>query len=495
MFSFIKGLFGIKPLKIPKGKTTPDNLRTSDTVPVAANVESFYTTDLENYRYRNPDEALLYLSKYDPDVSNAMIALIANVNTEVSFVARKVDGRIDKAATKKLIKIINTWDKYNLTKSGWDNKFSLDALINSFVKYAFIRGGVAFEVELDKSRMPVNIWLIDPLNVKFLHPSPNVFVPAIKDSKGDYIKLDIPTFFYEVLIPEADSPYASSTIYSVLESIFFSLEVVRDLRRIVKKFGYQKYKAKVLIDVMVKNAPASVRMDSRKLEEYVKSKFLEVQNTLATTRPEDALVFSDFVDVDILDTKAEAKLDFRPIIEILDQKISSSLKTLPTILGRTIGKSGASKEEIVLYAKIIKMYQKHTALALSKLFTLMLRLNGSQSWADVVFKPVDLRSETEVENHKTMRHKRLVEAVQLGWLNDYEACFQLYGRLPEQESGIFGKYLELNTKQGSGDFPVTGVGSDSPYNSEPAVQERRNDNEDIVEQGGEPSENKEVTGT
>ena len=470
-------------------KQTPDLNPISSTAPLQKPNSALYKTLIKDFRYSSPDELLLKLSKAHPDVSNALVALMANVNTRISFVARKIDGSIDKSATKALMKILNTWENYPFDPNKWDYKQPLNSIINGLVKYAFVRGAVSCEIELNNRREPVNIHLIDPITVDFLHPRENVYVPAMKDAQGRYVKLDIPTFFYEVLVPEASTPYGESLILSVLETVFFSMEVIRDLERVIKKFGYPRYSAKVLIDILIKNAPPAIKLDKVKLSNYIKEKMNEIKSGLADTKPEEAFIFPDFVDLSLIESSSEAKIDFRPIIEILDQQISASLKTLPTILGRTIGKSGASQEEVVLYTKIIKMYQRHIASTLGKIFTMFLRLNGKKSFVEVRFAPVDLRSEAEIENHKIMKQKRFIEAVKLGWVDDYEACFELYGVLPKQESEIFGKYLELENSQLFD--RIKGEGGDSPYTSgvDETDRTRRNTDEDILEEGEEPKPN------
>jgi hypothetical protein len=235
-------------------------------------------------------------------------------------------------------------------------------------------------------------------------------------------------------------------------------------------------------------------MDAKKLAEFINSKYSEIDGQLRESNPEDALIHLDYVDVSLLESRAGTgvSVDFRPIIQVLDQKISSALKTLPTILGRTIGANGASKEEIVLYTKIIKMYQKHVATTLSKIFTLVLRLNGSKSFAKFVFEPVSLRSDQEVENHLMMKQKRLIEAISMKWITDNEASFEMYGRPAKEDSGVYGMYLLMNGGSGVTKDPL-GIG-DSPVNTgaEPSRGSTVS-NEEIIERGQEPSPTGEVT--
>jgi hypothetical protein len=179
-----------------------------------------------------------------------------------------------------------------------------------------------------------------------------------------------------------------------------------------------------------------------------------------------------------------------PIIKILDQRVSSALKTMPTVLGRTLATGSSGQVEAVIYTKFVKFYQKFVADTLSKMFTLALRLNGSPSHVQFYFDFVSLRADQELETMYIQKQKRLIEAVKLGWLEPDEAAFQLYHDLPVDPSKmakIHGQYIELDTKLGlSGDRMGNG-GTPMNTDAEEDPKGTTRDTEDIVGEGQEPS--------
>jgi len=482
--------FAIKKLKAKSKRVVPPTFKVSDNK-ISPTTTPYFMTSLEDLRYNSIDDSLWLLSQYDPDVSNAVQALMANVNTSWYPVVYTPEGEIDLKGYKKLITLINNWNYY-YNISTWDRQHTLDSIINGMVKTAMVRGGVCAELELDGSRTPINLHIIDPKRIYFKQLKPNIFTPFV-ESEDKEIALDYPTFFYEPLIPQPDDPYVYSPIVAVLEVIFFSLSVIRDLQGFMKRAGTPKFDVKVLYDTLMKAAPASVRIDPVALQKFVNDKFTEIDTALREANPEDALIHLDYVEVSLLESTngTASNVDFRPIIEILDQKVSAALKTLPTILGRTIGSSGASKEEIVLYTKIIKMYQKHIATTLSKIFTVILRLNGSKSFVKFKFEPVSLRSDQEVENHLMMKQKRLIEAVSLKWMTDDEAAFEMYGRPAKEESGVYGMYMVINGNKGVTQDPL-GLGDDPSSSGTEKTKDSTVDNEEVVARGQEPSATGEV---
>lgn len=466
---------------------------------LSQDLKSFYATDLADFRYESDlNQSLLNLSKYDPDVSQALQSIIAVSHTKYRYMCYTPDGAIDRRAFFTLRKILLDLDYYYWQK-GYDWTTPLDAFINTQFKFAWLRGACASELVLGSDRSLLNPAPIDPYYVKWRQTVPNVYTPYMEDKSGGStveVSMDIPNFFFSTVTPDPGEPMPTSPILSVLENIFFSLQVLRDLQKVCNRVGFTRYYVSVVHEALIKSMPQSVRNDVMKQNAYIDDIFTQIRNELEDVNPEDAVILSDYAKLDTLEAKAQSNLEvsFEPIIRILDQKVSSGLKTLPTILGRTLAKGSDGKTESIIYSKFAGMYQRCVADHLSRMFTLALRLNGSKAHCRFEFEPINLRPDSELENQYVMKQKRCIELVKLGVITMDELSYELTGTIPQTDvnyAKIYGKYIETDTK-----FTLTTEEGDDPSNAngEEDPQSRRNDNEDIVAEGGTPKPSNETEG-
>lgn len=406
--------------------TGPDRIDASN--PIYREERGYHRIDLTNYRYaKSADEMLKLLSKIDPDVSAGIWNFLRLANSGLRITVYNNKGVRDTKLQSKFNVITQRLAGLNDFKT-WRLKMSIEDIANQKLKYILLRGACASELVLGRDRRLKEIVAIDPVTVSFKHPATGVFLPFQLDQNGREIKLDIPTFFWNVLDPDAQSPYETPPFLPVIQAIMFNISVIQDLEKMVKRVAYPRISIKIVEQTLRKFAPAEAQIDDAKMNNWLNQQRASIATALRDLKPEDAAVYFDSMDIGILETKHNATIDYRPLKEIIDQRIISGLKSLPTILGRHFGSSQTlSGVESLLYARSIKSVQDIAATQLSQELTLAMKLEGLNGFVKVVYLPVNLKPENELEAFKALKQARILEQLSLGFLSDEDAAEELTG--------------------------------------------------------------------
>lgn len=417
---------------VPVGTLSRSRVSAGETVdamnPLARADRNTHRLSLADYRYaQDADELLKTLSKIDPDVSAGIWNFLRLGNSGLKCTAITDKHAPDDKLQRALELILFRFSGMDNFKD-WDIHKPINQVAMTILKYILLRGGAGLELVLNPARTAQKFVIIDPVKIRFKHPKLGVFKPYQVDSTGKEINLDIPTFFWGLLDPDADSPYETPPFLPVIQAVLFNISVMQDLERVVKRVAYPRISVKIIEQTLRKFAPLGAQADDEAMTKWLRAQKAEISASLSNIAPEDAAVFFDSIEVDVLEAKGNTTVDFRPLKEVIDQRIIAGLKSLPTILGRQFGSSQTlSGVEALLYAKSIASLQEIVAHMLSRALTLALRLEGYKGFVKVSFHPVNLKPENELEAHKALQQSRVLELLSLGLITDEEAAEALTG--------------------------------------------------------------------
>lgn len=414
--------------KLSSEQQSPSALRIDPSMALGRADRNYHTRNLNDYRYANDaDTMLMLLSKIDPDMSTGIwnFLRLANSGLKVTAVDLKgVPSPKGQVMLNAMCTRIAGLDNYK----DWALYKPVEMVATQLAKYTLVRGGCALETVLGKDRRVNNLTCIDPIKVTFKHTGVGQFLPQQLDVNGNYIALDIPTFFWNVLDQDADDPYETPPFLPAVSAILFNIAFMQDLERIVKKVAYPRIAIKIVESTLRKFAPLIAQSDETKMAEWLQAQKSSIGAALRNLAPEDAAVFFDSIDISVMESKHNSTVDFRPLKEVIDQRIISGLKSLPTILGRQFGSSQTiGGVEALLYSKAIASIQEVVATLLTRALTLCLRLEGHQGYVKVSYAPVNLKPENELETFRVLKQSRVLELLSLGFLSDAEAAEQLTG--------------------------------------------------------------------
>jgi len=392
-----------------------------------------HLTDIFTSRTADDSRALMKtLFVHDPDVSAAVNAFLTVANTDPVFVARDVNGLIDREAQKTLNSLLMALTTRFDYSKGFDWRPGIRQICENMRYMVLLRGAVGEELVLDKTLIPTEIRHIDMATVEWFERTPGKFTPRQKPANSsDTIDLNIPTFFVSFFRRDPTSIYTFSPFVSAINTVAARQQVINDLYRIMQLTGYPRLEITVLEEVIRKNAPASVKQDSDKLAQYINTQIGNIRSAVSNLRPDQAFVHTDSVETKMLnDSKPANSLNIDSIIATLNAQNQAALRSVATILGR--GESGVNTASVE--ARIFSMNAEEINEPLgevwSQMMTMLVRLHGhEQSHVTCRFKPVELRPALELEPQLMIRSSRLKADLSLGIINDDEYHLEMYGRI------------------------------------------------------------------
>lgn len=391
-----------------------------------------HQTDLLTARNNSDSRALIRdLLKSDPDMSAAMNAFLTVANTVPVFLVRNPDTTLDEAGQDLLNQILTLMFVRNDYTKGFKMPASISSLSENMRYMVLASGGIGGELVISKEFFPTEVRLVDLGKIEWKEPLAGQYVPQQSSVTGELISLDIPNFFTAWFRRDPNGIYSHSPFISAINTIAARQQVINDLYRIMRITGYPRMEAKVMEEVVLKNMPPDIKADEAKKREYMSQVIGSVQTQLQNLRADQIFVHTDSIETGMMNEKAAGvTMDITSVIQTLNSQNQAGLKTMATIIGR--GESGVNTASVEARIFSLSAQDLNEPLALwwSQALTLALRLNGSQSYVECYYLPVEMRSETELETQMLVKSQRLKDDLSLGAITDVEYHLWMYNRLP-----------------------------------------------------------------
>lgn len=395
-------------------------------------------TDILSFRNTSQETSKLLrnLTATHPDLSSSKDAYLRTAITKsYTAVAYKFeDSTVDVEATKVLQQILIRFDTLQDYLNGFDNSPSMRSVSETLGEELRLDGACAVELVLDKSRLP---YRLQPVSVPSLLFYQDGLTLKPKQKIGDKeIDLDIPTFFYISLDQRLDTAYANSPMEAAIQPTLFAQEFMNDLRQVVRRAIHPRVRVSLNSDAVRSQIPPEllgIQSDgSDGFSKYMSGLSDYLNGVISKLEPDDALVVSDVATVDYM-TGGNTSLDaeYRVLQEIMDSKMATGAKVLPSILGHSSGSANIASTESLLFLKNAEgAVQTKLNELYSKVLTLAVRLYGFDCYVKFKYAEIDLRPESELVAFRAMRQAMVLEQLSLGLITDEEASLELVNRLP-----------------------------------------------------------------
>lgn len=393
-----------------------------------------YLRDLFTERLTAADARALLenLFRNDPDVSAAVNAYLTLSDTEPMFFIRNVDGQFDREAYKTLQTLLNVLSFQADLTTGYEDRRGLTGVCEHMRHMMLLRGAIACELVVDKRGVPNELRQIDPSSIRWYERQAGVRKPVqVVSGQNREISLDIPTFFWTTFRQSPVGIYPTPPFVSAINTIASRQRVINDLYRIMSATGFPRIDVKVLEQVMTNAAPPSVKNNAVELRTWINARIAEIRSSFANIAPDESLVHTDSIEVQILNDKAPAVgINVDNIISVLNAQNQAGLKAVSTILGR--GESGVNTASVEsrVFSMNADALNQPIAYILSRAFTVALQLAGHPVFCEVRFRKAELRPALELEPQLVMRQGRLLDVLSLGLITDEEFHIEMFGRLP-----------------------------------------------------------------
>ena len=368
------------------------------------------------------------LSKVSPELASAISSLLrTGIPERYTLIARDLDGQIDPAATSLAQELLRRLTFLGNVDGSYGAQMTIQSLSEQLAYEILVEGACALEVALDKARIPASF---NPIAVSTLKAyedgNTTRFVQLVG---GHEIDLDTPTFIYTSLDQDLLEAYSASPLEAALQPVLSDIDFNNDVRKALKRAVLPRLTATIDSEKVKRFVPPEILSDAEKFAAYKQALIEEVESTINSLGPEDALVSYDSITYSYIDGGKDPGSIITKIQDALNAKLSSGAKTLPVVLGHGAS-SNASSTEAVLYLKQANILRVKLNEIYSRAFTVAIRLMGVDGYAEFKFESLDLRPEKELEAFKAMEQSRILELLSLGLLTDAEACVQLTGNLP-----------------------------------------------------------------
>lgn len=392
-----------------------------------------HLSDIFDSRQAQDSRALMkQLFVHDPDISAAVNAFLTVADTDMWFLVKDTEGKLDKEGGKMVTSLLTgLTSRFDYAKpGGFQYKPDLRTICANLRYMLLLRGGIGAELVVNKQFVPTEIRNVDLATVEWKEPQAGKLVPE-QVVQSQRISLDVPTFFTAFFRRDPTTIYSYSPFVSSINTIAARQQVINDLYRIMRVTGYPRMEAVVMEEVLRKNAPAAERADEAKMKVWLRARLGEISASLSNLRADQAFVHFDSVETKVMNSdNPAAALDIMPVINTLNAQNQAALKTMSTIIGR--GESGVNTASVEsrIFSMNADQLNQPVAEILAHMLTLALRLHGNEGIVEVGFDKAELRPDLELEPQRVMKQSRLLELLSHGLITDDEFHLEMFGRPP-----------------------------------------------------------------
>lgn len=368
-------------------------------------------------------ENLKVIRDLNPDASMAIWNFLRLANSGHELAAYKPSGAVDQRATDYINDLART--SARLYGGG------VDQLINVLLLTGFTQGAIALEVELSDNLREVNEFhAVDPVTLDFRR-NPDTNEPELvqKQSDGQYKVLNQETVFYFPFDPDVADPHGRSPILPILQIIFFQLEVLRDLKKVIHHQGHQRFDIKVLEEAIIENMPDDIKLQGPdSVRSFVMGYVQDIQNQMQQLEPDDDFFHTDSVEIDMAGGAIGGSMDATRVIDIINQQVVTALKQLPILLGRNEGSTEThSTVQWQIYVAGIESIQRGIKRILEKAYNVALQVGGFQATAKLTFDSLQVTDRLKDAQAEEVETRTKIQQINQGWIDNDEAANEIVG--------------------------------------------------------------------
>lgn len=418
--------------------------------------------DILTYRTETDSRKMIAkLARANPDLSGAVSAYLRVGLTQEykCWAINMPDGSFNRDATLLAHQLLRRFDLVpNYVEDGFSQSASIRSSTETAALEILFNGAACSELVLDKARLPTKIVGVPVVNIKFYQDDKGL--RPVQTVGGQEIDLDYPTIVYTGLDQTLTSAYASSPLEASIQPVLADTDYMNDLRRVLKRAVQPRLQAIINMEVAQKLAPPEAQNDPTALQAFLNRLRAQVENTLNGLNPEDALVAFDMLEFSYVSGGTGDVPDvITTIQQLLNAKMSTGAKTLPSVLGHGSGSQNIASSETLLFMKAADgVVRSKLNEHISKLLTIAVRLFGEDVAVNFRYNPIDLRPENELEAFHTMRQARVLELLSWGFYEDDRASIELTGQVtPAGFAKLSGtRFYATGAGGAAGDNPYSG---------------------------------------
>lgn len=354
--------------------------------------EGYDITKLEQSRL-TASQLLTLLPDLSPDVGLAVWNILRLGSNGFHYGAKDSQGQDDERGKQLLDELV---PRLNARYGG------LNGLIVQWLLTGFLQGAVTGEIALNEGLNGIeDVYPIDPYMIESAIDADGKPVDWFVSPRGPRVEMNPEKFWYVPIDPFIDDPYGRPPAAPVLQEVWFDIAVITDLRKVVHNQGWPRIDIKIVEEVLLRNAPASVKNDATKLAEWLNDRITEVQQQYSNLEPDDSFVHFDSVEVKGADTSGRM-FDSVSIIRAIERRMTKALKQLPILMASNEGTTEThGTVQWQIFVSGLRSLQGPIEFILSRMFKLALEVQGYQAEVECWFEPIrttDRKSDADAES-------------------------------------------------------------------------------------------------
>lgn len=377
----------------------------------------------KEYRTREVLENLKIIRDLNPDASMAIWNFLRLANTGHTLEAVTPSGSPEKQSTD----LLNSY----APRVGKLYGGGLDQLINVLLLTGFTQGAIALEVELTEDVSDiVDFHAVDPSTLDFRRNKETQEIELIQVQwDGTEKVLNTETVFYYPIDPDISDPHGRSPILPILQIIFFQIQVMKDLQKVIHHQGYERFDISIVEEAIIENLPDHIKNSTpEEVQQYVTSYIADVQRQMEDLEPDDDFYHTSSIQINSVGGSKTGTVNAQGVIDIINQQVVTALKQLPILLGRNEGTTEThGTVQWQIYVAGIQSIQRAIKRLIEKAYNVVLQVNGKQRSAKLTFnelRVVDRQSEATAE--KTETETKIMQRKE-GWITNDEAATEMVG--------------------------------------------------------------------
>jgi hypothetical protein len=381
-----------------------------------------FDIDVDELRKYPTDTLLKNLHYLNPDASMAVWTLLRLCASGWSLKVTTLDGSENPQGYYYLANEVIPY--VNRDRGGFD------AFMDVLHKTTLILGAPSCEVVVAANKKSIlDIVPIDPATIHFkpekLSDGRERYIPYQYQMHGE-VSLDKPGFYYVPLDVDIGDPNGISPIVSMLQIIFFQMQVMSDLQRVVHNQGWPRLDVSILEEVIRNKAPRSLLTNPKKLAEFMDIQMGLIKEEYSKIHPDDAFVHTDAVKVDAKGPSQQLGSNAKAILDTIDKNLANSLHILSIFLNKQRGNTETyGSVQWKIQVKTIQSFQRACSRIINDALTFALNIAGIQGYATVVYEPIPTESPFQAEEALLMKVRRVTYLRDAGYIKHDTAASML----------------------------------------------------------------------
>ena len=360
------------------------------------------TTLLKNLHYLNPDASM------------AIWTILRLANSGYNLKVTNLDGSEFEEGYNYIFNEV--LPQINRDRGGFDG------FVDMIHKTTLVMGAGSCEVVLAPDlRTILDFVAVDPATVYFKQetlPDGRINYVPFQYQRGGQVLLDKEGFYYVPLDVDIGDPNGISPIVSMLQVIFFQMQLYADLQRVIHSQGYPRIDVKILEEVIRNNAPRTLLNNPKKLVAFIDEQIKSIKSQYANLKVDDAFIHTDAVEVKVVESNQQMGSNARAILDAVDKSLANAMHILTIFINKHRGITETyGSVQWKIQVKTIESFQRVSSRIINQALTFALNIAGYQGNARIEYEPIPTESPFQQEEAEIMKVKRVTLMRDAGYIS------------------------------------------------------------------------------